>query len=142
MINVRAGERMTHWDDIRAAARRQRTALLAEPGARGEVQSAECLLARADAVTGFERVPVRAGDSLLYGGDAMLDLDWDTIRFNVDVRPQVARFNQAHEYAHLWLHRDTINCRAADLDPEASEEVSGASCSCSNAACHRLRSSR
>jgi DNA helicase II / ATP-dependent DNA helicase PcrA len=60
---------------------------------------------------------------LLYGGEAMLDLDWERIRFNADVDPRLAHFNQAHEYAHLWLHRDSIRCRADDLDAEATEEA-------------------
>ena len=110
---------MNHWDDIRQQARAQRTAVLGE---NSGVASAESLLAAADRLTGFGRVPLPAGDLLLDGGDAALDHEMQRIWFNRDVSPSLALFYQAHEYAHLWLHRDRANQPEFDLDPEAIEE--------------------
>ena len=110
---------MSHWDDIRRQARTQRTAVLCE--ARYDTP-AESLLAAADCLTGFERIGLPASDSLLDGGDAVLDLDMERIWFNREVEPRLARFYQAHEYAHLWLHREYAGHLEFDHDPEAIEE--------------------
>ena len=110
---------MSHWGDIRRQARTQRTAVLCE--ARDDTP-AESLLAAADCLTGFERIGLPAGDSLLDGGDAVLDLDMERIWFNCEVEPRLARFYQAHEYAHLWLHREYAGHLEFDHDPEAIEE--------------------
>jgi len=110
---------MSHWDDLRKQARAYRAAALAEAG--GEV-SATALLAAADRLTGFERIGLPGGDTLLDGGEAALDLDYERIWFNRDVDPRLADFYQAHEYAHLWLHREQSACREPDLDTEAIEE--------------------
>ena len=110
---------MSHWDDIRQQARGQRTAVLGDDSG---VTSAESLLAATDRLTGFGRVPLPAGDPLLDGGDAALDLEMQLIWFNRDVSPRLALFYQAHEYAHLWLHPNHANHAEFDLDPEAIEE--------------------
>ena len=110
---------MSHWDDIRQQARAQRTAVLGDDSG---VTSAESLLAATDRLTGFGRVPLPAGDPLLDGGDAALDLEMQLIWFNRDVSPRLALFYQAHEYAHLWLHPNHANHAEFDLDPEAIEE--------------------
>ena len=89
---------MSQWDDIRQQARAQRTAVLGE---NSGVAPAEALLAAADRLTGFGRIPLRAGDPLLDGGDAALDHEMRMIWFNRDVSPRLALFYQAHEYAHL-----------------------------------------
>ena len=99
MIKVCAAAHMTHWDDIRALARRQRACVLSLGAAPDEPSSAERLLQAADRCTGFERVPVPPGDNLLYGGQAMLDLDWEIIRFDAGVANAEKIAGQAHENA-------------------------------------------
>ena len=110
---------MSHWDEIRRRARTQRAAALREAG--GD-PSAESLLAAAERLTGFERIGLPAGDSLLDGAEATLDHDIERVWFNRKVEPALARFYQAHEYAHLWLHPERGNHPEFGLDPEAVEE--------------------
>ena len=110
---------MSHWDEIRRQARAQRTAVLCEAG---DDTSAESLLAAADRLTGFERIDLPAGDPLLDGGDAALDLDMERIWFNREVEPRLSLFYQAHEYAHFWLHRGIAGQLEFGFDPEAIEE--------------------
>ena len=92
---------MSHWDEVRRRARARRAAVLREAGGDS---SAESLLASAARLTGFERVGLPAGDSLLDGAEATLDHEMERVWFNRDVESGLARFYQAHEYAHLWLH--------------------------------------
>ena len=110
---------MTHWDNIRREARARRIAVIHEAG---DDPSAKSLLGAADRVTGFQRFALPAGDPLLNGGDASLDIDMESIWFNSEVEPRLALFYQAHEYAHLWLHHDRINQPDFGFDPEAFEE--------------------
>ncbi len=110
---------MSHWDVIRQRARTQRTALLSD--VRYDT-SAESLLAAADRLTGFERIGLPDGDSLLDGGDAVLDLVTRYILFNREVEPRLALFYQAHEYAHLWLHQEHVGHLEFKQDPEVIEE--------------------
>ncbi len=110
---------MSHWDEIRRRARAQRAAVLREAG--GDLSS-ESLLAAADRLTGYERIGRPTGDSLLDGAEATLDHDMERVWFDRDVEPSLARFYQAHEYAHLWLHPERGSEREFDLDPEAVEE--------------------
>ena len=110
---------MSHWDDIRRQARTQRVAVIGE---NRDLVTAELLLTAADRLTGFKRIPLPAGDPLLDGGEAVLDLEMQRIWFNRDVSQSLALFYQAHEYAHLWLHPGRVNLAEFDLDPEAVEE--------------------
>ena len=110
---------MSHWDEIRRQARTRRAAALRE--AEGD-QSAESLLAVAERLTGFERIGLPEGDSLLDGADATLDHVMKRVWFNREVEPRLARFYQAHEFAHLWLHPEQENQPEFNLDPEAIEE--------------------
>ena len=110
---------MSRWDEIRQRARAQRTQVLRE--ARFDTP-AESLLAAADRLTGFERIGLPIGDSLLDGGYAALDPKMEWILFNREVDPRLARFYQAHEYAHLWLHREYAAHLVVDHNPEAIEE--------------------
>ena len=110
---------MTHWDNIRREARARRAAVILEAG---DDPSAESLLKAADRVTGFQRSPLPAGDPLLDGGDASLDIEMEIIWFNREVDPRLAMFYQAHEYAHLWLHHAHTNQPDFGFDPEAFEE--------------------
>jgi DNA helicase-2/ATP-dependent DNA helicase PcrA len=111
---------MSHWDDLRKLARQRRAEALLE--AKGD-PSASALLAAADRLTGFERLGLPAGDGLLDGGVAVLDPNLERIWFNSDIESRLALFYQAHEYAHLWLHRDRTSCTETDLDAEAVEET-------------------
>ena len=110
---------MRRWDDIRRKARERRAEVLIEVG---DDLSAESLLVAADRLTSFQRVGLPAGDPLLDGSDAVLDFEMEHIWFNRDVDTRLALFYQAHEYAHLWLHRGSGILREFDLDPEAFEE--------------------
>ena len=110
---------MSHWDDIRRHARRRRTTVLREAG--GD-PSSESLLAAADQLTSYERIGLPAGDPLLDGAEATLDHEMERVWFNRDVEPELARFYQTHEYAHLWLHPELRNPPEFNLDPEAIEE--------------------
>ena len=110
---------MSHWDDVRRKARNQRAEVLREAG--GDA-SAASLLAAADRLTGFQRIGLPAGDSLLDGGDAILHLQLKSILFNRDVNPRLGLFYQAHEYAHLWLHRTSVRHSKSDLNPVVAED--------------------
>ena len=110
---------MSHWDEIRRRARERRAAVLREAG--GD-PSAESLLAAAERLTGFDRIGLPAGDSLLDGAEATLDRDMERVWFNREVERDLARFYQAHEYAHLWLHPERGDQPESGLDPEAVEE--------------------
>src|SRR5688572_28223015 len=108
---------MGHWDDIRRQARQRRAEYLAAVPSG----DAAALVAAVEAATGVRRVGVPAGDSLLDGGAAVLDREAGVVWFNADADPYQIVFYQAHEYGHLWLHDGPAHCRAADIDPEASE---------------------
>ena len=110
---------MSHWDELRHRARAKRAEVLCET--RYDTP-AESLLAASDCLTGFERIGLPSGDSLLDGGDAALDLEMKQILFNREVEPRLVRFYQAHEYAHLWLHREHAEHLEYKQDPEVIEE--------------------
>lgn len=111
---------MSHWEDLRKLARQRRAEALA--AAKGD-PSAAALLAATDRLTGFERFGLPGDDTLLDGGEAVLDPNLERIWFNRNVEPRLALFYQAHEYAHLWLHRDRTSCAETDLDAEEVEET-------------------
>ncbi len=90
--------------------------------AAGDQWTAEALLAAADRLTRLSRLPVHAGDSLLDGAEAVLDLEAGTIWYNQDIEPELAVYFQVHEYAHYWLHGEHCTCRSADIDSGASDE--------------------
>ncbi len=46
----------------------------------------------------------------------------ERVWFNSEIEPRLARFYQAHEYAHLWLHSERAYHPEFNLDPEAVEE--------------------
>ena len=99
---------------------RKRAAALREAE---EDPSAESLLAAAERLTSIERIGLPAGDSLLdSAATRQLDHGMKRVWFNREVEPGLARFYQAHEYAHLWLHPDRENQPEFNLDPEAIEE--------------------
>ena len=110
---------MSHWEEIRRRARERRAAVLRDAG--GD-PSSESLLAAAERLTGFERIGLPAGDPLLDGAEATLDHEMERVWYNREVEPGMARFYQAHEYAHLWLHPERGDQPESGFDPEAVEE--------------------
>ncbi len=110
---------MNHWDDIRRKARAQHTIVCA--AANGN-PSATTLLDAAAHITDIQSVPVPAGDSLLDGGEAVLDREVGIIWYNADLESELAAFYIAHEYAHFWLDGEYATCTQSDIDAETSEE--------------------
>lgn len=110
---------MTLWTDIRQKARLQRAVVL--PNTNGII-SAWTLLDAAARLTKIAYLPVPAGDSLLDGAEAVLDIEAGVIWFNEDIPPELAVFYIAHEYAHFWLHGGRTACTTGDIEPEAAEE--------------------
>jgi superfamily I DNA/RNA helicase len=108
---------MNHWDAIRIRARQKHATLYA---ATGHDPSAAAILSAASTSTQFRRIGVPANDTLLYGAQATLHSG--VVWFNKDVEPWRALFNQAHEYAHLWLHGRGACCTESDIDLGASED--------------------
>lgn len=110
---------MSHWAEIRARAREKHAELAA---AAGNDHLPRAMLNAADTAVGYQRIPLAAGDPLLYGAEACLYSGF--IWFNSDLEPWRIVFNQAHEYAHLWLHGTTRVCTDCEFDVEASEDES------------------
>src|ERR1043165_10178581 len=98
---------MPHWSYIRLQARlrhrevRAHAASVALHTASAPLTAAQ-LLAYAEALTGLLRIPLAAGDPLLYGAQATLDEGF--IDYNAGIEPRLALYYQAHELAHHWLH--------------------------------------
>lgn len=109
---------MDHWEHIRSLARAQRARLLA--ATPGE-EAAQTLLKAAAHSTGIQAEPLPAGDSLLDGGEAVLDRECNIIWFNADIEPELAQFFIAHEYAHHWLHDIYAICGQFDVDALSGE---------------------
>ncbi|HEY2593921.1 MAG TPA: UvrD-helicase domain-containing protein, partial [Chloroflexota bacterium] len=109
---------MTLWEDIRGQARAAR----ADAGVRGLVAAERLLETAADrARLVMEGLP--NGHPLLFGAEAVLDCDMGVIWFDRSVEARLARFYQAHELGHLYLHpTEVLACDAASLDVEAGEE--------------------
>ncbi len=109
---------MEQWDAIREMARAKRKALahLTGNGTAGE------LLKAAAESTNITPTPVRAGDSLLAGAEAVLDPDAQAIWFNREVDAELAVVYQIHEYAHFWIDGARASCTADDLYVEAPME--------------------
>ncbi len=110
---------MSNWVTLKSNAGIKHAELLALSDG---VPSAQALLDAAERLTGIKRQPCPAGDPLLAGADALLDLDVRCIWYDQDTEPGMAAFYQMHEYAHLWLHGKSTRCNKEDLDMEASEE--------------------
>jgi DNA helicase-2/ATP-dependent DNA helicase PcrA len=110
---------MTLWEDVRRKARAARK----DSRLEGLVV-AEALLDRSVAQAGLVRVGVPNAHPLLYGAQAVLDRESGAIWFDESVDPSLARFYQAHELGHLYLHsNEVLACDAAALDVEAGEEA-------------------
>ncbi len=110
---------MNHWTYIRqqARARRGETSDFAAHSEPGAAQ----LLDYAAAMTGLVRIPVAAGDPLLYGAQATLDDGF--IYYNAEAEPWLALYYQAHEFAHHWLHQGATLCSREDVDYTETENT-------------------
>jgi superfamily I DNA/RNA helicase/CRISPR/Cas system-associated exonuclease Cas4 (RecB family) len=118
---------MPHWSYIRAQARLrhrevQAYAANAAPHTATAALTAAQLLAHAETLTGFVRIPLANGDPLLYGAQATLDDGF--IYYNAEITPWLALYYQAHEFAHHWLHNGGSLCSGEDLDYTESEDKS------------------
>ena len=118
---------MPHWSYIRVQARlrhrevRAHAASVALHTASAPLTAAQ-LLAYAEALTGLLRIPLAAGDPLLYGAQATLDEGF--IYYNAGIEPRLALYYQAHELAHHWLHNGGSLCSDEDVDYTESEDKS------------------
>jgi DNA helicase-2/ATP-dependent DNA helicase PcrA len=111
---------LSHWDLIRDRARLRRASALAEAGGH---ERADALLAAADRLTGFTRVALPHGDSLLDGALSVLDREAGRIWYDSEIEADLALFFQAHEYGHLWLHGQPVSsCDESDVDPDADDD--------------------
>jgi DNA helicase-2/ATP-dependent DNA helicase PcrA len=108
---------MDLWEDIRIFARNHHDELI---GNRLDY-SVEELLSAAEVSTQIKRYGIPAGDSLLFGAEAMLDLDRNIIWFNNQVDPELIAYYQAHEYAHFWIDDHNAICAPEHLDYDAIE---------------------
>lgn len=100
---------MPDWSALRRRAYEQHLRLRDRIDApENALVHADLLLGAAEETTGFAIQSLPAGDPLLAGAQAFLDRDSEMIWFGLggDLSPERQRFAQAHEFAHLWLHRD------------------------------------
>jgi DNA helicase II / ATP-dependent DNA helicase PcrA len=118
---------MPHWSYIRVQARLRHREVCAHaasvaPHTAFAPLTAAQLLAYAEALTGLVRIPLAAGDPLLYGAQATLDEGF--IYYNAGIEPRLALYYQAHEFAHHWLHKGGSLCSDEDVDYAESEDKS------------------
>lgn len=109
---------MSHWTAIKKRARQCH----AEAYAIIKDHSAAALLAAAEEITGIPCNPVPASDSLLDGGEAAFDPEAGVIWYNQNLDAMIARYYQAHEYAHYWLHGVHSVCSTEDMNNGVSQE--------------------
>ena len=105
--------------DVRRHAQRRRIEIglsLDEP------TPAEQVLQACQSESGYERCFLPHGDALLAGAVAVLDRSMGAIYQDETRPPEEARADAAHEFAHVWLHRDSGHCAAGDLDPLGGAE--------------------
>ena len=100
--------------DVRRHAQKRRIEiglLLDEP------TPGEQVLQACQAAIGFERCFLPPGHDLLAGAVAVLDVNTEAIYQDETRPPEEAQADAAHEFAHVWLHRDSGHCTGSDLDP-------------------------
>lgn len=98
---------MPNWKGIRRrAAEKHRELRALCPTTNHPLIPADTLLRAAQQQSGYIIQPLREGDPLLSGAQAMLDHESERIWFaqGASTSPQRDRFAQAHEFGHLWLH--------------------------------------
>lgn len=109
---------MNRWEAIRKLARTKRAEL--RPKATDD--SAQALLAEAARATGITPRPVRHGDSLLCGGSATYDPDYQTIWYDREISPELLNVYLTHEYGHAWIDGNKSSCGQEDLELEPAED--------------------
>lgn len=109
---------MDNWEAIRRLAREKH----AEARKLSADDTGRSLLAAAEIITEIKPRPVPAGDLLLCGAEATLDLDNQTIWYNQDLAPELVTVYQAHEYAHFWIDGIKSACKESDLGLEPAED--------------------
>jgi DNA helicase-2/ATP-dependent DNA helicase PcrA len=118
---------MPHWSYIRVQARLRHRKVQAYATnvalhSASALMTAAQLLAYTETLTGLVRVPLAAGDPLLYGAQATLDDGF--IYYNAEIESRLALYYQAHEFAHYWLHNGGSLCSDEDVDYTESEDKS------------------
>jgi DNA helicase-2/ATP-dependent DNA helicase PcrA len=115
---------MPHWSYIRfqARLRHREVRAFAATHIASVSLTAKQLLAYAETLTGLVRIPLAAGDPLLYGAQATLDEGF--IYYNAETEPWLTLYYQAHEFAHHWLHNGGSLCSDEDVDYTESEDKS------------------
>src|SRR5437763_1934353 len=118
---------MPHWSYIRAQDRLLHREVQAYAASvvlhtASAPLSARQLLVYAETLTGLVRIPLAAGDPLLYGAQATLDDGF--IYYNAEIESRLALYYQAHEFAHYWLHNGGSLCSDEDVDYTESEDKS------------------
>lgn len=117
---------MHHWSYIRRQARarlrevREHARLSTAPHLAHVDLTAAQLLDYAEVLTGLGRVPLAAGDPLLYGAQATLDDGF--IYYNAEAESWLVLFYQAHEFAHHWLHQGATVCSGEAVDYTETED--------------------
>ncbi len=109
---------MNHWDSIRLKARQMRRVVLAETKSGA---SAKAMLSAIAKITGVGSQGLPAKDPLLYKAVAVLHSGMVWFNHELDEWEQI--FNQIHEYAHHWQHKENFICYRPDVDAEASEDT-------------------
>ena len=85
----------------------------------------DAILTRLEILTGVRREGVRHNHQSLQKSHAIIIPDHFTLLFNEELTPWFARFCQAHEYGHLFLHGDTAaHCADEDIAAGLSESDS------------------
>jgi DNA helicase-2/ATP-dependent DNA helicase PcrA len=113
---------MDNWEAIRRLARDKHE----EARKLSADDTGRSLLAAAEIVSKMKLRPVSAGDPLLYGAEATLDLENQTIWYNQDLASDLVTVFAAHEFGHFWIDGSKSACKESDLDLEPTEEVTTA----------------
>ncbi len=109
---------MEQWEAIRRLARKKRIEIRLIAGS----DSGVALLEAAEQDTGLECRPVRSGDPLLCGAEAVLDPEAQAIWYNSDLDAGITILHRVHEFAHFWIDGAHSSCTAMDLNPDTSED--------------------
>lgn len=109
---------MDHWEEIRILARQKRLEFCSQ----ASDESGAALLAAITENSEIKPRPVRAGDPLLYGGQATFDPENKTIWYDSSLPPEYAIEYIIHEYAHGWIDGNKSSCKEQDLDLGISSE--------------------
>ena len=107
---------MARWTMIRRLAREARARAIEQAG--GTTTAAE-VVAAGLTEAGLFAMPLPAGNPLLEGAVAKLDLTTDSVLYDADRSPHEQVSNQAHELGHRLLHGDAMLSEACAADDVA-----------------------